>query len=153
MRRDSFYTHKFSFFSILPSYPILPHPIHTLQSSVPPDAQVHRFQLTIIIIPFIQEMRVVVCEYEKKVEKSKKERKETCASHSHHHHRSIVVALHRLRSLFNLMRYIILLCFNFNSLTHSRTLLPGRVCMRVESVKSTFSCFIQHFYHTICDEM
>jgi hypothetical protein len=27
---------------------------HTLQSSVPPDAQVHRFQLTIIIIPSIQ---------------------------------------------------------------------------------------------------
>ena len=34
--------------------------IHTLQSSVPPDAQVHRFQLTLIIIPFIQKKHVLV---------------------------------------------------------------------------------------------
>lgn len=33
---------------------------HTLQSSVPPDAQVHRFQLTIIIIPSIQKKHVLV---------------------------------------------------------------------------------------------
>lgn len=32
---------------------------HTLQSSVPPDAQVHRFQLTIIIIPSIQKKHVL----------------------------------------------------------------------------------------------